>query len=88
MVYEREAAKQREYAEREAIDVESIGEFSGKEASEMQQADSAYLFQPRNSDEADPDEMVEQEGLEHLEDDEEDENNQVMDPYVKKRAQK
>ena len=46
MLEEREAQKQKEYKERQAIDVEKImaGEISDKEARDLTEADKAYLF--------------------------------------------
>ena len=46
LIQDREAKMKEEYAKREKIDIEQIteGEFSREEVEEMQEADSAYLF--------------------------------------------
>ena len=53
MLQEREAQKQKEYRERQAIDVEQImdGEISDKDAQELTEADKAYLFDNQSEQE-------------------------------------
>jgi hypothetical protein len=50
---EREAQKQKEYRERQAIDVENImdGELSDKDARELTEADKAYMFDNQSEQE-------------------------------------